>query len=233
MNVALVLAAGSGTRMEINQPKQFVIVNGKPLFIYSVETFQNNPKIDAIVIVTQGPYVEQVKVLCAEYNLSKVKLVAIGGESRKDSVFNGLQAISKLVRSMRDIVLIHDSARPLVSERIINDNILLCERYGAVGTYIQAEDTIVKSQNGDKLEGILNRQEIYQAQTPQTFEFGIIREAHNLALVNGIPNVTDDCQLAMRFGNDVYFVEGEKTNFKVTTPQDLELFEAIVKNRLL
>ena len=123
MNFALVLAAGSGTRMNNEQPKQFLMVNNKPLFYYSVESFNRNKDIDAIVIVTNNEYIEQVQNWCIEYNLCKVKSVVKGGQTRQESVYNGLQELSKIVDNLKDLVLIHDSARPLVTQRIINENI--------------------------------------------------------------------------------------------------------------
>ena len=227
MNIALVLAAGSGTRMNNEQPKQFILVNGKPLFLYSVETFQNNENIDAIVIATNKEFIEQVKELAKGYN--KVKSVIAGGETRQQSVYNGLKEIEKFIKDGKDLVLIHDSARPLVSERIINENVTLGKQFGAVDTVVQASDTIINSKDKETINEILNRSELYQTQTPQTFEFGIIKKAHERALKDNVPNVTDDCKLVMHFGVDVHFAKGDKLNFKVTTPEDLEMFKALVK----
>ncbi len=227
MNIALVLAAGSGTRMNNNQPKQFMLVNNKPLFLYSVEAFQNNEDIDAIVIATNKEYIEKVKELAKGYN--KVKSVIAGGETRQQSVYNGLNEIEKFVNNEKDLVLIHDSARPLVSQRIINENITLGKQFGAVDTVVQASDTIINSKDQETINEILNRSELYQTQTPQTFEFGIIKKAHERALQDNVPNVTDDCKLVMHFGVDVHFAAGDKLNFKVTTPEDLEMFKALVK----
>ena len=232
MNVALILAAGSGSRMEnLNEPKQFVMVNDKPLFIYSVESFQSNPNIDMIFIATNPSYIEQVEDWCKIYNLTKVKSVFMGGSSRQGSVWNGLKKMHDYIKSPNDIVLIHDAARPLVSQRIINDNISLCKRYGAVDTVIQASDTIFKTKDDETIDEILNRDELYQSQTPQTFEYGIINEAHIMALTDGVPNVTDDCKLVMHFGTQVHFVSGDKLNFKITTSEDLALFKAIVDRK--
>ena len=227
MNIALVLAAGSGTRMNNDQPKQFMMVNNKPLFLYSVEAFQNNKDIDAIVIATNKEYIEQVKELASDYG--KVKSVIAGGETRQQSVYNGLNEIEKFVKDEKDLVLIHDSARPLVSQRIIDENIALGKKFGAVDTVVQASDTIINSKDQETINEILNRSELYQTQTPQTFEFGIIKKAHERALQDNVPNVTDDCKLVMHFGVDVHFAIGDKLNFKVTTPEDLEMFKALVK----
>ena len=229
MNIALILAAGSGTRMNNELPKQFVVVNNKPLFLYSVETFQNNPDIDMIVIATNESYVSRVKELTMDY--SKVEAVIAGGDSRQASVYNGLKQIEKLINSENDTILIHDSARPLVSDRIISENVKACMQFGAVDTVIQASDTIINSKDCETINEILNRKEIYQTQTPQSFRFSIIKEAHERALKDNVPDVTDDCKLAMHFGVDVHFVQGDKLNFKITTPEDLEMFKALVKKK--
>ena len=229
MNIALVLAAGTGERMNNNTPKQFMMVNDKPLFIYSVEAFQNNESVNAIVIATNEQYIEQVTQWCKKYNITKLKAVIKGGSTRQESVYNGLKEIEKIIESPKDVVLIHDSARPLVSQRIIEDNIKACAQFGAVDTVIKASDTIIRSNNEQTIGEILNRQELYQTQTPQTFRFDLIKEAHEIALKENVPNVTDDCRLVMNFGHDVNFVDGDKMNFKVTTPEDLEILKAILK----
>ena len=229
MNIALVLAAGSGTRMNNEQPKQFIVVKDKPLFIYSVEAFQKNKDIDAIVIATGAEYIDYVQNKCEQLLMSKVKSVIAGGDTRQESVYNGLKEIEKVINSRKDLVLIHDSARPLVSQRIIDENISIAKQYGAADTVIPVSDTIVKSEDKETLSEILNRSELYQTQTPQTFEFDVIKNAHEKAIKEKVPNVTDDCKLAMLFGAKVYFVRGDKFNFKVTTPEDLELFKALVK----
>ena len=229
MNIALVLAAGSGTRMNNELPKQFLMVNEKPLFVYSVQTFQNNPNVDVIVIATNANNIELVKDYCKQFGLNKVKSVIAGGDTRQASVYSGLKEIEKFISDPKDIVLIHDSARPLVSDRIIKESVEACIEFGAVDTVIQASDTIVKSNDDQTIGEILNRQEIYQSQTPQTFEFGIIKDAHEKALKDQVPNVTDDCKLVMHYGMDVHFVQGDKLNFKVTTPEDLEMFKALAR----
>lgn len=234
MNIALIVAAGTGSRMQgIEVPKQFLIVEDKPLFVYSAETFQNHQDIDAIVIVTLGEYIEQVKKWCNDYNLTKVKAVISGGQTRRASVYYGIKEIKKIaVKSPDTIVLIHDAARPLVTSQIITNNIVLCKQYRAVITAIPASDTIFKSKDGDIISGSLNRSELYQAQTPQTFDLYTIDEAHFMAMTDGVPDdITDDARLVMYFGMNVYFTNGSKYNFKITTNEDLEIFKTIIKNK--
>ena len=224
MNIALILAAGSGTRMgNADKPKQFLPIYGKPLMIHTIEAF------DKIVIVTNEQYIDQVKVWCKQYGLSKVKDVVAGGNSRQISVYNGLKAVEELVSSPDDIIVIHDAARPLISQKIINDNIAVCKQFGAVDTVIKASDTIIRSKDNEIISDIPNRNELYQGQTPQTFKFNIIKDAHEKALKEDIPNVTDDAKLVLSFGIDVHLVEGSAQNFKITTFDDLMMLKALLK----
>ena len=227
MNIALILAAGSGTRMGLETPKQFVLVKDKPLLYYSVKMFESYPELDAIVLVTNKENISLVEEIVKEFNFKKVKAIVEGGETRQDSVYNGLNKIKEFA-SEDDVVLIHDAARPLVNHRIIFDNIKACNEFGAVDTAIQASDTIVKSSDGSGVDELPLRRELYQAQTPQTFKLGLILEAHEYARNHHIPDVTDDVKLVLSLGKEVHLVEGSKLNFKVTTPEDLDLLEGLL-----
>ena len=230
MNIALILAAGTGSRMgNADKPKQFLPIYGKPLMIHTIEAFEMHDEIDKIVVVTSEGYDDQVKVWCKQYDLSKVKAVAIGGDSRQISVYNGLQAVKEIGAKEDDIVLIHDAARPLISKNIISKNIEACMRYGAVDTVIQASDTIINSADGEKISNIPIRKELYQGQTPQTFKLGLILEAHEHAKAGKVPNVTDDAKLVISMGKEVHLVEGSKQNFKITTFDDLMMLKALLK----
>lgn len=227
MNIALILAAGNGTRMGLDIPKQFALVKDKPLLYYSVHMFETYTEVESIVIVTNKEYVSEVNEIIEEYNFKKIKAVVAGGETRQDSVYNGLLEIKKFA-SDDDIVLIHDCARPLVNHRIIFDNIKACLEYGAVDTVIQASDTIVKSSDGNGVDELPLRKELYQAQTPQTFKLGLILQAHEYARSHNVPDVTDDVKLVVALGKEVHLVEGSKLNFKITTNEDLDLLEALL-----
>jgi len=230
MNIALILAAGTGSRMgNADKPKQFLPIYGKPLMVHTIEAFEMNPSVDAIVISTNEEYIDDVKVMCKQYDLSKVKAVVAGGASRQISVFNGLKGVQGIGAKDDDIIIIHDSARPLISQKIINDNIEACKKFGAVDTVIKASDTIVKSIEGEKIDDIPPRKELYQGQTPQTFKLSIILSAHNNAMDKNIPNVTDDTKLVILNGVDVHLVEGDKLNFKITTFDDLMMLKALLK----
>ena len=230
MNIAIILAAGSGSRMgNADKPKQFLPIYGKPLMIHTIEAFEAHDAVDALVIVTNEVFIDQVKVWCKQYDLSKVKAVVAGGDSRQISVYHGLQAVKEIAKNDDDIILIHDAARPLISQKIISDNIKACQEYDAVDTVIKASDTIISSADAQVINSIPNRSELYQGQTPQTFKLSLILEAHEKAKSGLIPNVTDDAKLVLSLGKDVHLVEGSKQNFKITTFDDLMMLKALLK----
>ena len=230
MNVALILAAGTGSRMgNTDKPKQFLPIYGKPLMVHTIEAFEINDEVDAIVISTNEEYIDDVKVMCKQYDLSKVKAVVAGGASRQISVCNGLQGVKGIGAKDDDIVIIHDSARPLISQKIISENIKVCKQFGAVDTVIKASDTIVHSQDNQTIKDIPPRSELYQGQTPQTFKMSVIMKAHDAVKGKDIPNVTDDTKLVLMQGIDVHLVEGDKLNFKITTFDDLMMLKALLK----
>ena len=230
MNIAVVVAAGSGSRMRnIQEPKQFVKVNNKPLMVFSLETFNVHPRIDAIVVVTSEAYLNDVEQMCKEYKLNKVKAVIKGGATRQESVFNGLEKAMSLSQSKDDIVLIHDAARPLVSLRVISDNIDKAKKFGAVSTVIKANDTIVSSLDSETVSAIPDRNTLYQAQTPQTFKLEEIYRIHQTNKDNN--NATDDASLYIKSGKKVYLVEGSRSNFKVTTDEDLLMLMGLLNNK--
>ena len=226
MNIALILAAGKGTRLGNKIPKQFLKVDNKPIFIYTLETFNNCKEIDSILVVANKEYFPLIRENAEAYGINKFRGIIPGGETRQQSVKNGLDYISSVAKA-NDIILIHDSARAMVSEEIITANIEAMRKYDAVTTAIQASDTIVRSKDGKDIENTLDRSELYLVQTPQTFRFKIIKEAHEKAIND---NSTDDSQLVRQLGIEVGIVPGDKNNFKITTIDDLNNFKKIIKD---
>ena len=226
-NIALITAAGKGTRLQgFGLPKQFLRVNGKPMLIYCVETFNKCELIDGILVITSKEYIEEVKRLCHQYSIDKLIAVVEGGQTRQQSVFNGLMALKSHEVSDDDVILIHDGARPLVDETIIRYNIDACMKYDAVETVIPATDTIIKSNEGQIVDEIPNREGLYQVQTPQTFKFKIILDAHRR--FESLKLATDDAQLVHNMGKPVHLVEGNKKNLKITTIEDLSLMNSLI-----
>ncbi len=231
MKIALIVAGGTGSRMaNLKTPKQFALVNGKPLIAYTIETFQNHPEIDKIIVVILNDYLDDMKNICEDYHFDKVQAIVPGGNTRQLSVSVGLKTALNLGVQDEDIILIHDGARPLVSEEIITKNIEDCKTFEACDTVIRATDTIVKSEDNETIGDIPNRNELYQSQTPQTFKYRLIVNAHNQAIEEGMTNATDDATLVLNIGHKIHLVEGNKMNFKITTDEDLKIFESLTKS---
>lgn len=219
---AIVLAGGRGKRMQSNLSKQFIEIKGKPVLVYTLEKFINNSKIDEIVLVLPEDEIEYCKSqVLNKYNL-KVDKIVIGGKERQDSVYNGLKALSN-----PDIVLIHDGARPFISERIIEDGIRYTIEYGAAAPGVMPKDTIkIKNENNIAID-TPDRNNLVAIQTPQCFKYNEILECHKKVKEDKII-VTDDTMVVERFGYNVYLYDGEYTNIKITTPEDLILAERLV-----
>lgn len=218
MNIALIVFAGTGSRMNLSLPKQFVKVKGKELFCYTVEVFQNHPLIDEIVLVTHKDYLEHVKELTKSYN--KVKYIVSGGDSRQESVRLGLEAHRYLDS---DKVLIHDGDRPLINATIISENLKELDYFDAVCTAIKHKEAASFVSNLGRSK-VIGDEEI-DVQTPQSFKYGIIRKYHE---DNKGGNFSDDIGLLEK-DIEVKYVQGDPHNFKVTLDVDLKVFEYMVK----
>jgi 2-C-methyl-D-erythritol 4-phosphate cytidylyltransferase len=225
MNYAVILLAGSGQRFGGNTPKQFVEVAGKPLCYYSISAFQRNVLIDQIILVIQKEYYPQVAKIVVENNLNKVKFVVLGGKTRKESTHNAINYLASVAKD-DDIVLIHDGDRPLVDDEIIEKNIEMAKENGACTTAIPANDTIIMSNDAKLINEVPSRKYCFQVQTPQSFKFKIIKEAHINEI--GDENVTDDAQLVLKISHPVYLVIGKRSLLKVTTKEDLDLIKALI-----
>ncbi|WP_244834820.1 2-C-methyl-D-erythritol 4-phosphate cytidylyltransferase [Clostridium sp. BJN0001] len=229
MNIGIILAGGSGTRMgNQSKPKQFIDVYGKPLIIYTLEAFENNEYIDEIVISCHKDWIDNVKIWCRKYEITKVKYIVEGGNTRQESSYNALKCLDKEL-SDDDIVVIHDSARPLITPQIIKNNVIMSKEYDAVDTVIHSDDTVIRSIDDKRIESVPTRKELYLGQTPQSFKYSLIKNAHIEAEKNGIYNATDDCQLVLKLNKQVFLVDGDKLNLKITRSEDLTLFKAILK----
>ena len=232
MNIAVVLAGGSGSRMGmVDRPKQFIDIYGKPVIIHTLEAFEINEKIDAICVVCVKEWQDDLSLWLKEYDIRKVRWIANAGSTRQESSLNALDAIGEVCGD-DDYVIIHDAARPLISQKIINENIVKVREYGACDTVVPAHDTIIRSVDGNTLESIPMRKELYMGQTPQSFKYSIVRKAYDdyFALPeNERPEMTDDCGLVLYSGVKIGMAMGDKLNMKITTMEDLLLVKSIVR----
>lgn len=232
MNIAVILAGGTGSRMGIvDMPKQFIEIYSKPVIVHTIESFEINDNIDAICVVCIKEWQNNLKIWLKEYDIRKVRWIADAGDSRQRSSLNALDAIKNDCTD-DDIVVIHDAARPLVSQRIINENIEKVKEYGACDTVVPAHDTVIRSVDGEYLESIPARKELYMGQTPQSFTYGIIRKSYDdyYALPEDKrPAMTDDCGLVLNSGIKIGMAMGDKINMKLTTMEDLLLIKSLIR----
>ena len=226
MNIALVLAAGKGTRMGAAVPKQYIEYKEKPILIHTLEAFAKHSDVHKICVICPAESIEYTEDLVKQYNIPKVEWVGAGGASRRESSYIGVARLAKEFDE-NDVVMIHDGARPNVSERIITENIEVAAKFGACETAIPSQDTIAVSEDGQKISGIPDRSKMYNVQTPQTFKIGIILKAHKAWMEKEGGNATDDAALVLADGLDVYLVKGEKNNLKITTEEDLRILYSI------
>lgn len=219
---AIILAGGKGTRMGANISKQYIKLKGKPILYYTIKRFSESKDIDKIILVLPKDEIDYCKEKVLDKYSLHVDLIVEGGKERQDSVMN---ALNELIDE--EIVLIHDGARPFVSQRIIDEGIKYARLYGASAPGVMTKDTIkIKGDNNFALS-TPDRNTLVAIQTPQVFKFGIIKECHKKVKEEDI-KVTDDTMVVETYGNKVYLYEGDYTNIKVTTPEDLILAEKLI-----
>lgn len=216
-NCAIILAAGNGSRMGHHINKQYLKINKHPILYYTLKAFTQCNCIDEIIVVVAEDEMNYCKEqIINKYEFLKVKQVVVGGSERQHSVLNGLNAISDC-----EIVLIHDGARPFITESIITSAVLYAKLYGATACGVKPKDTIkIVDSSGFSIR-TPNREMLFCVQTPQAFKFDLILECHKKISEEGI-SVTDDTMVVERYGNKVYLYEGSYNNIKITTPEDLE-----------
>lgn len=219
MNVALIVFAGSGSRIHSDIPKQFIKINDLEMVIYSIKKFNENPHIDEIDLVTSKEFVPYVECYKDKYHLEKINKVIAGGDSRQASVRLGLEA---LILQENDKILIHDGDRPLVSDVTINQAIVYLDEFDAACPFIYIKEQIPQISNLGRRH-ILNGEEIH-IQTPQAFKFGLIKNKH---IINKDIAVSDDISLVDECM--VKYYHGDKLNFKVTTDEDLKYLKECIE----
>jgi 2-C-methyl-D-erythritol 4-phosphate cytidylyltransferase len=219
---AIILAGGKGKRMGKDISKQFILVKDKPIIYYTIKKFSDCKLIDEIILVLPKDEIEYCKKEVLEKYSLKVDKIIEGGKERQDSVYNGLKALKN-----SDIVLIHDGARPFVSEKIILEGIENAKKYGAAAPGVMPKDTIKVKDELSFSKETLKRESLIAIQTPQVFKKDIIVKCHERVREDNI-SVTDDTMVVEKYGYKVYLYDGDYTNIKVTTPEDLILCEYLV-----
>jgi 2-C-methyl-D-erythritol 4-phosphate cytidylyltransferase len=224
MNGVVIVAAGTGSRMNMGINKQFIKLEGKEIIYYTIEKFYRNENIEDIVVVVKEEEAEFFrKEILDKYNFKNIK-IAYGGKERQDSVYNGLKSLDKNC----DIVLIHDGARPFVSDKIINKSIEEARENKAIVVGVPVKDTIKVIDNDNNIVDTPNRSLLWAVQTPQTFDYNLLIKSYEDAFKDNFYG-TDDAMLVERIGYKVKMVEGSYNNIKITTQEDLNLGNQILK----
>ena len=220
-NYGIILASGTGSRYRSDIPKQFVKIAGKTVLEHTLDVFENNKKIDSIILVITPEYRHMTEEILLKNNYKKVSKLLNGGETRKESSYIGISSIEDEEAN----VLIHDCARPFLSQRIINDCVEALTKYDAIDVAIPTADTIIKVED-NIIDSIPERKYLKRGQTPQCFRLSLIKKAHELS--KNDTNFTDDCGLVAKYNlTDVYVVEGEEENIKVTYPSDIYMADKL------
>lgn len=224
MNVeAVVVAGGTGKRLKAGCPKALAALGGKPLFVHSLEIFEKSPLVQGVVLVAPGGYLHDFQRIVQKRRFKKVKKITAGGAARCDSVLNGLRE----TREDTKIVVIHDAARPFLTERVLKDAITRCRRDKAVVAAVPVKSTIKRVDRRKMVvRQTLDREELWEAQTPQVFYRDLLLEAY--AKRRG-RTPTDDAMLVECLGREVGVVEGDDANIKITTREDLDMAEFFLK----
>lgn len=229
-NIGIIFAGGSGARMGAGLPKQFLEVNGMPIIIHTLEIFEEHPMIDEIYVACKEEYIRKLKRMLNKYWIKKVKKIVPGGANGQDSIYHALCAAAENCDD-DDIVLIHDGVRPCITSCVIDDVIRCVHENGTAITCTPMIETPVLSKGGTFVEDVLNRNNMYTAQAPQAFHLGDILKAHKTVRETNpdYSGIIDSCTLMKSLGREVSIVTGPRGNIKVTTPEDLYIFRAMIQ----
>lgn len=233
-----ILAGGIGSRMHMaDMPKQFLPLGDKPIIVHTLEKFLTCSRFEAIYIGVHADWVNYMTDLIEKHLpasvQNKVHVVA-GGSDRNGTILNVIAAIEGTFGESDDhIIVTHDSVRPFVTLRMIEENIDYAEKYGAVDTVTPAVDTLVVSTDGKVINSIPNRAEMYQGQTPQSFRINLLKTLYHSLSDEEKATLTDACKICVVRNHPVYLVEGAYTNLKITTPGDYKIAQAMVGGNIL
>ena len=231
MNIAVIFAGGVGSRMHSKErPKQFLEMYNKPIIIHTLEHFQNHPMIDAIVVVCIESWISYLNELLYKFRIEKVKKVVPGGETGQLSIYHGLKAAKEVANEEKAMVLIHDGVRPLITEKLITNNIEAVRRYGSAITTAKVKETIlVVNEQDSSIDYVPSRNNSRVAKAPQSFWLDEILSAQEKALAKGERDWIDSCTLMQEYGFKMHLIDGPSQNIKITTPEDFYTMRAILE----
>lgn len=231
MNHALIFAGGTGIRMHTTgKPKQFLELYGKPIIIYTLEVFDRHPEIDDIVIPCVSGWESYLEDLLQKYNIKKVRKVLTGGKDTQESKMKALNYLKTYCKD-DDIILLHDAVRPLVTGKLISDNIEAVKKYGSAITAVPFTETGIVSDDQETTSKTIIRNSMYIAKAPQSFYFKDVYAAHEAGESMPYTITIDTCSLMTELGKTLHLVPCETTNIKITTPEDYFIFKALIDLR--
>lgn len=229
--IALLTAAGTGSRMHQDIPKQFIHVDNKPVIIHTMEAFQNHPSIDAMIVVTLDSWKEVLWAYAKQFNISKLQWVVPGGKTGQDSIRNGLEKLKEEFPDEDINVMVHDGNRPLVSSEVLSDSLATFAKYGVAVAVIPCTEVVFESNDGISSCVSTDREKLFRTQTPHTYKLKDLLWAHEEAERRGIQGTAASCVLMKELGKETYFSKGSEENIKITTLDDLRIFKALLHTR--
>lgn len=233
MNTGIIIAGGTGQRMNLDIPKQFINVYDKPIIIYTLEAFQRHPQIDNILVVCIDGWHDMLRAYAKQYHISKLKWVVHGGNNGQESIRNGVFALRDICKE-DDIVIIHDGIRPLVDEAVLSDVIIKCAQHGNAVTSLPYNEQIFIKKDEETTEQYIPRETLRRVSTPQAYRFSLVLKGYEKAFESGIgihgSSYTNTMMVDL--GETLHFAIGSDKNIKITTPDDLEMFKALIKNKI-
>lgn len=233
MVYGVILAGGIGSRMGGDKPKQYLTVKGKPIIIYTIEKFFAVPELEKIIVLCPRQWVEHTKNLIEKHIAPAKERIAVieGGETRNETIMNAINFIEKEGNLNDDTIIVtHDSVRPFVTNRIIEENIQFAKEYGACDTVVPATDTIVEAQDNKVISAIPDRSKMYQGQTPQSFNALKLKNIYNALTDEEKDILTDAAKIFVMKGEKVALVQGETYNMKITYPYDLRVAKSLLED---
>ncbi len=232
-NIAIIFAGGSGARMGSGLPKQFIEVGGKPIIIHTLDIFEEHPEVDEIYVACKEDYISKLEKMVQRHMISKVKKIVPGGATGQDSIYNALIAAKENNNTDDAIVLIHDGVRPRITNELVDEVLETVKQYGTAITCSAMYETPVISHDGKTIEEVPPRAPFYTAQAPQCFYLGDVLDAHAKMRAENpeYKGVVDTCTMMKMLGRDVKLVVGPRGNIKVTTPEDIYIFRAMLEYR--
>jgi 2-C-methyl-D-erythritol 4-phosphate cytidylyltransferase len=229
VNIALILAGGIGSRMSNDIPKQFLMVDDRPVIIHTMQVFQDHEGIDAILAVCLPEWIDRLWQFADRFGITKLRWVVESGCSGHVSARNGVFFLEGICGD-DDIIILHDAVRPMVSDRMVADCLRVCRERGNACAAVRIHETVMITEDGGVSgSSDLDRDTIIRVQTPQAYPFPVLLAGHKLALERGIEDAVYANTMLHDLGERIYFSEGDMLNFKITVEEDLELFRLIMR----